>query len=263
MTNQAIAHRDPRTRSDGSNIISVASGKGGVGKTWLSVTLSHALANLGRRVLLFDGDIGLANVDIQLALVPERDLSAVLTGTRQLRDVVTPYPEAGLDIVAGRSGSGNLALLPEARRDTLRNDLLALAPDYDDVVVDLAAGIGQTVRHFTFNSATCLVVVTEEPTSLTDAYAFIKLTMRDRPDCRLRIVVNRALDLDSGRRTYQTLATACKNFLGVAPPLAGIIRIDRLVGDAIRHQAPLLSRHPTAQAATDIEVIACHLTDSA
>ena len=104
----------------GKNLIAIASGKGGVGKTWFSITLSQALSKLGRRVMLFDGDLGLANVDIQLGLMPDRDLGAIIDRSATLEQVAQRYPAGGFDIVAGRSGSGSLASLTTQRLSELR-----------------------------------------------------------------------------------------------------------------------------------------------
>jgi flagellar biosynthesis protein FlhG len=240
-------------------IVAVASGKGGVGKTWLAITLAHVLARQGKRTLLFDADLGLANVDIQLGLVPKVDLHGVLVGKLSLKQAVTPYPDGGFDIIAGRSGSGSLASLPPQRLDSLTNRIIALASGYDHVILDLAAGIESVVRFMTRPAAQALVITTEEPTSLTDAYAFIKLTSRDFPSTDLRVVVNMASSQQAGQRTYSTLAKACQNFLQFSPPLAAIIRRDDKVPDAIRHQTPLLIRHPGAKAAADVEALAAGL----
>ncbi len=248
-------------RRPGSNVITVLSGKGGVGKTWLAITLAHALAGTGKRTLLFDGDLGLANVDIQLAFTPERDLSLVISGRQRLADVVTPYPEGGFDIIVGRSGSGNLALLPSAVRHALRTELIEIAGTYDTAVIDLGAGIGQTVRDLAVYDGTCLLVATDDPTSLTDAYALIKLITAERPGCDLRIVINQAKSPTGGRHTYQALHRSCQDFLKISPPLAGVIRHDRHVRDAIRHQTPLLTRHPNANAAEDVGALASALAD--
>src|ERR1700728_4143735 len=122
------------------NMFAIASGKGGVGKTWFAITLCHALAKRKKRVLLFDGDLGLANVDIQLGLTPERDLGAVVDGGSTLAAAVVKYKEGGFDILAGRSGSGSLAMLPSQKLFDMRNDLIALARNYDYVLIDLGAG---------------------------------------------------------------------------------------------------------------------------
>lgn len=243
------------------NMIAVASGKGGVGKTWLAITLSHALARAGRRALLFDGDLGLANVDIQLGLAPASDLGGVLAGRYTLGRAALDYGEGGFRIIAGRSGAGGLANLPAAKLATLANDLVTLAADYHSVVLDLGGGVDRTVRQLAARAGTCLVVTTDEPTSLTDAYAFIKLSLVQNPQADLRVVVNMAESVSDGERTYETLRKACESFLEASPPLAGIIRRDSKVKDAIRNQAPVLTRHPNTAAAQDVEKLARQLMD--
>ncbi|MBT5664384.1 MAG: MinD/ParA family protein [Rhodospirillaceae bacterium] len=258
----ALTPTDAPNSGTRRKIIAVASGKGGVGKTWFSVTLSHALSRMDRRALLFDGDLGLANVDIQLGLTPKHDLSAVIAGKLTLQQAITHYDAGGFDILAGRSGANNLTSIPIPKLKSLRNDLRDLAAKYDRVIIDLSAGVDRTVQTLATLAKTILVVTTDEPTSLTDAYAFIKLALRANPDTDIRIVVNMAETRNSGQTTYETLLNACKNFLQAEPPLAGIIRRDLQVRDSIRHQAGLLTRHPTADAASDVELIAKQFANS-
>ncbi len=245
----------PSLRAKGRNMIAVASGKGGVGKTWFAITLTHALSKKGDRALLFDGDLGLANVDIQLGLMPKHDLSSVIAGRLPLGQATHTYEEGRFDIVAGRSGSGSLADIPPSRLGGLGEDLAALATTYDRVVLDLGAGVERTVRLFTGVVGTCLVVTTDEPTALTDAYAFIKVTHMDHPNADMRIVVNMCNSRAEGERTYNTLLKACQGFLKISPPLAGVIRRDSKVREAIRAQTSLLTRSPNCEAASDIESI--------
>ena len=241
------------------HVTAIASGKGGVGKTWFAVTLAHALADQHHRVLLFDGDLGLANVDIQLGVTPAHDLGAVLAGRVTLEEAAMKIDGAGFDLLAGRSGSGALAALPEA---ALANVLAGLpALPYDHVLLDLGAGLDAATRRMAAGANTLLVLVTDEPTSLTDAYAVIKLNAADAPHADVRIVVNLATGTAAGQRTYATLARACARFLGHTPRLAGIVRRDPRVTDAIRHQTPLLTRHPNTQAASDVRGIAAALKD--
>jgi flagellar biosynthesis protein FlhG len=244
------------------NVIAVASGKGGVGKTWFAITLSHALAKAGRKTLLFDGDLGLANVDIQLGLTPDRDLGGVITGRIGLAQAASRYEEGGFDIVAGRSGTGSLATLPAQRLAQLGSEIVTVAKEYDNVVLDLGAGLDRTVRVLASVAGTTLVVTTPEPTALTDAYAYIKVTHADEPNTDLRVVVNLAANAAEGQRTYQTLLKACQGFLKISPPLAGIVRRDKKVADCIRNQSPLLTRSPSADAAQDVENVAHRLLET-
>jgi flagellar biosynthesis protein FlhG len=240
------------------SLIAIASGKGGVGKTWLAVTLSHALARAGRRVLLFDADLGLANVDIQLGLTPHADLGAVLAGRVTLAEAVVAH-EGGFDILPGRSGTGALAALPPATLEAVLQGLGVLAQDYHTVVLDLGAGLEPTVQRLAGFADILLVVATEEPTSLTDAYAVLKLHEAAGHGASARIVVNQAPTRAAGQRTYARLARACTVFLGRTPPCAGVIRRDERVREAIRRQTLLLARHPTSPAAEDVEALATAL----
>jgi flagellar biosynthesis protein FlhG len=259
MTAAMMTDAEPAAVPKRRNILAVASGKGGVGKTWFSITLAHALAKAGRRVLLFDGDLGLANIDVQLGVTPRRDLGSVIAGQTTMAQAVDRFADGGFDIIAGRSGSGNLASLPPSRLVTLRNELHSVAQGYDSVVLDLGAGIERAVRVLVGGVRTCLVVATDEPTSITDAYAFIKVTALNHLIDDIRIVVNMAAGQRDGERTYGTLRRACREFLKIEPPLAGIIRRDDHVRDCIRHQTSLLIRHPNADAAHDVEAIADQL----
>ncbi len=240
----------------GKNIVAVASGKGGVGKTWFSVTLTHALAKMGKNVLLFDGDLGLANVDVQLGLMPKRDLNDVIRGRLGLDKVVQRYEDGGFDIIAGRSGQASLSALPSQRLTVLRDQLLEVADKYDVVIVDLGAGVDRTVRMMSASATRTLLVTTDEPTSLTDAYAFIKLGNAAGMSKHVSIVVNQAPTPNEGEKTYRTLLKACENFLRLSPPLAGMIAMDPKVKDSIRHQTPILTRSPNSDAAVDVEKIA-------
>ncbi len=239
----------------GKNIIAVASGKGGVGKTWFSITLAHSLSKLGKRVLLFDGDLGLANVDVQLGLMPKRDLNDVIRGRLSIDKVIQTYEDGNFDIIAGRSGQASLSALPSQRLAILRDQLLDVADNYDVVICDLGAGVDRTVRTFAAAATRTVLITTDEPTSLTDAYAFIKLGSAAGMAKNVSIVVNMAPSITEGDKTYKTLLKACENFLRLSPPLAGMVRVDPKVKESIRHQTPLLMRSPNTQAAEDIEKI--------
>jgi flagellar biosynthesis protein FlhG len=239
--------------------IAVASGKGGVGKTWFAITLAHAFADKGRKALLFDGDLGLANVDIQLGLMPKHDLGGVLAGRLPLNQAAMTYEDGGFDIIAGRSGSGNLANISASRLHSLNEDVTMLASSYDHIIFDLGAGVERTVRNLANQVDTVLVVTTDEPTALTDAYAFIKLTHMERPNLDIRVVVNMANSTREGERTYNTILKACQGFLKFSPPLSGVIRRDTKVRETIRNQTSILVRFPNTEAATDVRSIVVKL----
>ena len=238
-------------------MIAVASGKGGVGKTWFAITLAHALAQRGRRVLLLDGDLGLANVDIQLGLMPEHDLGALLAASISFDQALYRH-ESGFDILAGRSGSGDLGSLDPITQERDRQLLEFAKRRYETVIVDLGAGLDPFVRQMCSRADLLLVVATDEPTSLTDAYAVLKLHHRDVSPMpsSARIVINLAASHGSGERTYATLSRACQTFLGTCPPLVGVIRRDDKVQDAIRRQTLLMVRHPGSAAAQDVAQLA-------
>ncbi len=242
-----------------NNVIAIASGKGGVGKTWLSVTLSHLIARSGRSVLLFDGDIGLANVDVQLGLTPQRDLSSMLAGRHTLAETITRYDEGGFDIIAGRSGSASLATMPMEKMHGMAAELAPLAHNYDFVIIDLGAGIEQHVQYLASLASRCIVVVTDEPTSLTDAYAFIKVVSAHKPAPDMNVAINQAATQKEGEATYHALNKACVNFLNMSPPLMGIIRRDNKVKDSIRSQKSLLFKAPHSTAATDAAAMSIKL----
>ncbi len=235
-------------------IFAVASGKGGVGKTWLAVTLAHALARDGLRVLLFDADFGLANVDVQLGLMPSLDLESVISGRATLDEAVLHH-DGGFDILPGRSGCGMLGSLDPAAFDIVLATLDRARGRYDAILLDLGAGLDRNVRRLAVHADTLLVVAIDEPTSLTDAYAVLKLYAADGGR-DARVIVNQAANAAAGERIFATLARASASFLGRSPASAGVIRRDDRVRDAIRRQTLLLTRHPATPAAADVEAIA-------
>ena len=239
-----------------NRMIAVASGKGGVGKTWFSITLAHALSAMKQKTLLFDGDLGMANIDVQLGMMVPFDLGNVVTGTTTLNQVVHRCDKCRFDVIAGRSGSGGLASMPIGRLQILAEDLSLLSGEYDKVILDMGAGVEKSIRILSGMSGRVIVVCTDEPTALTDAYAFIKLMNMQYPKCRLEVVVNQAENLREGMQTFNILQKACQTFLKFSPTLLGIVRRDARVRDAIRNQMPLISRYPSSEAAIDVIEIA-------
>lgn len=236
-------------------VIAVASGKGGVGKTWFAITLAQALAQGGRRVALLDADLGLANADVQLGLAPALDLGAVLAGRATAEQALVAH-QAGFYLLAGRSGAGTLASIAGAPLEAALDLPGRLAGQFQDVVLDLGAGLGAAQRRLLAGADLPLVLATEEPTSLTDAYAVLKLLAQDAPERAPRLVVNMATGAAAAQRVHATLETAMRRFLQRGLLLAGVVRRDAKVAEAIRAQTPLLTRHPTSAAASDVTAIA-------
>jgi flagellar biosynthesis protein FlhG len=241
-------------------VIAIASGKGGVGKTWLTTTIASVLANSGRKVLVFDGDIGLANVDVQLGISPDIDLSHVFSGKASLKQAVIEYKAGKFDVIAGRSGSGSLHSIRPERIAELEVELEALAKDYDFVLLDLGAGVETQVQALAKLAKKCLVVITDEPTSLTDAYAFIKiLRMWGAAAPEVEVVVNMAENAREGMKTFGAIKNACETFLKFAPKLAGVIRKDPKVKRTIQQQKPLLETAPRTIAIADVAALSAKL----
>ncbi|MFC0570528.1 MAG: AAA family ATPase [Gluconobacter japonicus] len=245
-----------------TRIIAVASGKGGVGKTWLSISLAQVLASSGYKVLILDGDFGLANVDIQLGLVPTHDVVDILSGDVTIKDGVQHFcggigkTAYSFDVLAGRSG---VSAVSGMNRDALDKLLLSLrlARQYDFILVDLCAGIDPITRHLAAIADQLLAVTTDEPTALADVYAIMKLYLRDRrrvggDDMHCQLVINQASSHRSGVQTYEKLLQACRFFLKWEPQLAGTVRKDSRVSAAIRMQSSLLENFPTSPAAVDV-----------
>ncbi|MEM0986142.1 MAG: AAA family ATPase [Pseudomonadota bacterium] len=250
----------PQRRVAPASIIAVASGKGGVGKTFMSITLASAFAQAGKRTLLVDGDLGLANVDVQLGIAPETDLAAVMSGWVDLDDAVTAVDggpgRGGFDVLPGRSGSGALAELPPDDVARLAAGVSAMALRYDQVILDLGAGIETNCMRLARAADKALMVITEEPTSMTDAYAFIKVLRGYAPNVEPVIAINQADDRASGQKAYEGMARACQKFLGFRPLLAGVVLRDAQVREAIRGQKTLISADPGSQAIQDTIAIA-------
>jgi len=236
-------------------VLSVTSGKGGVGKTNVVANLAFAFTQMGRRVLVLDADLGLANIDILLGLTPRYTIEHFFSQKKVFSEILIKGP-GGMSILPASSGVLDLVDLSESQKICLLNEIDLIGESIDILLIDTGAGISSNVMYFNMAAQESIVVATSEPTSITDAYALIKMLTADQAPCRIGIVVNAAQDMAQGEQTYATLSKACRNFLKINPPLLGIIRRDAKVKDAIRAQTPLLTRHPGAIAAQDVEALA-------
>lgn len=252
------ASRAPRRAGP---VIAIASGKGGVGKTALALALARAFSLRQARTLVVDADLGMANIDVQLGLNPPGDLGAVVAGRLTLAEAVAPacggsHKAGGFDVIAGPSGSASLAGLDIGAVGRLAASLSAASMGYDRTLIDLAAGAERANIRLAAAADDVLVVINDEPTSLTDAYAFVKtLRMRDEGASPF-VVVNNAPDKAAAMGAYASFARTCESFLGFRPLLAGIIRRDPHVPSAIRAQTALDQRFPGTDAARDAAALA-------
>lgn len=236
-------------------VIAVASGKGGVGKTNVSVNLGIQLSKLGNRVLLMDADMGLANVDIMLGLHTQYNLSHVLDGQKTLREVIMEGP-GGLKIIPAASGVKRMAQLNAMENAGIINAFSELADDLDVLLIDTAAGIADSVVSFCRASQEVIVVVTDEPASITDAYALIKVLSRDYEVSRFRLLANMAKSPAHGRQLYEKLAKVTEQFLDVSIDYFGAVPYDQSLRDAVQKQIPVSLYRPSSLAANAFENMA-------
>ncbi len=228
--------------------IAVTGGKGGVGKTNVSVNLGVAMCQLGHRVMLLDADLGLANIDVILGLHPKYDISHVLSGERSLEEVLVEGP-SGLRIIPGASGIQALAEMGTAEHAGLINAFSEVAGQMDTLIVDTAAGISDTVLSFSRASHEIVVVVCDEPASITDAYAIIKLLNRDYGHHRFRILANMVRSAQEGRDLFNKMCRVTDRYLDVTLSFMGAIPYDDNLRKAVRSQRPVLQAFPRSRVA--------------
>lgn len=238
-----------------TRVISITSGKGGVGKTSMTVNLAIALANAGKRVLVLDADLGLANVHVVCGVQPKFTLADVFNGTKTLDDVIVDGP-AGIQIIPSASGVQEIVTLGAPEQLVLMEAIEAVAKNYDYLLIDTQAGISQEVLHFNSAASEIVCVINPTPTSLTDAYALIKVLSKNYGEREVSIIVNEVTDVRVAQKTFQRLAQACQRYLQVELHYKGFIPTDSSVDDAIREQKALLEIYPSAAAARAIVKIA-------
>ncbi len=237
-------------------VFSVTSGKGGVGKTNLAVNLACSLVQLGKRVTILDSDLGLANVDVVLGLTPQKNLFHLFHEEASLSDILFPTPY-GFSILPASSGMSEMLALSTGQKLELLEVVDELEDELDYLIVDTGAGISDNVLYFNMAAQERLVVLTPEPTSLTDAYALIKVLKLNHGVERFRVCVNMAPDLKSAKDIFQRLYQACDHFLGgVSLDLVGIVPRDTAVRKAVVDQIPFTTAAPTSPAARAVKQLA-------
>ncbi len=236
-------------------VIAVSGGKGGVGKSNVSINLALALAEQGRRVVLLDADLGLANIDILLGISAKHTIEDVLAGVCSLRDVLVTGP-GGIKIVPASSGTQRMANLGLQEHAGLIAAFSEISDELDVLIIDTAAGISEGVMSFIRAAQEVLVVVTDEPTSITDAYAQIKLLNRDYGLFRFRVVANMVKTEQDGRLLFSKLSKVTDRFLDVALQYVGGIPFDENVKKAVQKQRPVYEAYPRSKASLAFKALA-------
>jgi flagellar biosynthesis protein FlhG len=240
----------PRAR-----VIAVSSGKGGVGKTNMAVNLSLALCRLGRQVILFDADLGLANADLLLGLQPRYNLTHFFQGGRSLAEIMCEGP-LGLKLIPTGSGIAQLADLGPQERERVLSHFALIEEDADYLVVDTGAGISRNVISFAHASEEVLVVTTPEPTARLDAYGLIKVLAQDAYQGRLRVVVNMAESISEGEEVGRLMENLAGRFLNIHVEMLGVVPRDKAVTAAVRAQKPFMLEAPESAAGRAVQAMA-------
>ncbi|WP_455367054.1 MinD/ParA family protein, partial [Kaarinaea lacus] len=248
-------HTVRRAKNTPVRVIAVTSGKGGVGKTSVSVNLGVSLASMGKDVLLMDADLGLANVDVMLGLRPRFNLSHVVSGERPLDEVVVDGPE-GLKIVPASSGIHSMASLEPAEHAGVIRAFSELNFPLDVLLIDTAAGISDSVIAYTKAAQEVIVVLCDEPASITDAYALIKLLSRDYGLHRFRVITNMVSSIQNGKELYRKILQVTDRYLDVALDFMGVIPNDEYLRKAVQRQKSVIDAFPRCKSSLAFKKLA-------
>jgi len=238
--------------SSSPRTVAITSGKGGVGKTNLTINLGLALAEGGRRVTLLDADLGLANINVALGLKVKANLLDVINGLRSIEEIVVDGP-GGLKIVPGGSGIAELANISDQQRERLIAGLSRLAKGTDVLLIDTSAGISRNVLAFALLADVVIVVTVPEPPAIADAYGTIKALLTANPGLDIKLVVNRVQSRFEGKAVEDKISLVVRRFLNGRIDPIGCLRDNPVVGDAVRAQKPLMLEYPSANVSVDIK----------
>ncbi len=254
MTNQAHGLAQ-LSASSSIDVIAVTSGKGGVGKTNIAVNLAVCLANKGKSVVLFDADLGLSNVDVALGLKPKHDIRQVISGERTLEEIMVEGP-AGVRIVPGASGVSSIADMGAPQQAGLIRAFSELTFPVDTLIVDTGAGINVGVRTFSSACQEIIVVICDEPTSITDAYALIKVLNKECGVKRFQLLANMVRNEVQGRQLYSKVSRVTDRFLDIHLGYLGAIPRDECMYKAVQQQCSVVQAYPGSQSARALRKLA-------
>ncbi|WP_368487886.1 MinD/ParA family protein [Clostridium sp. BJN0013] len=235
-------------------IMAIASGKGGVGKSNFVVNVSIALQKMGKKVLIFDGDMGMGNDDVLMGFLPKYNVYDVILGNKTIEDVIIRGP-FGVKLLPGGTGILKIEGITKTQRDDFIKKLSSLN-DVDYIVLDTGAGINRDVLGFITCCQEFIIITTPEPTSLTDAYSLVKAVNHFKLKDRAKVIVNRTTDVKEGEKTFTKFNSVVNKFLSIKLEYVGCISDDKNLIQAVRNQIPLLINYPNSEASKDINFIA-------
>lgn len=241
-------------KSTKSKIITITSGKGGVGKSNFVVNLGITLQKMGKKVVIFDADLGMGNDDVLMGLYPKNNIFDIIFTDLTIKDIIIKG-SAGVSLIPGGSGLNKVQELSEEERNTFLSKLSEL-DDFDYILIDTGAGVNKDILAFISASEELIIITTPEPTSLTDAYSLIKAADYFKLKDRSHVIVNRALGKDEGFETFNRLNLAVTKFLNIKLGYLGYILDDKKVVKAVRLQEPFVTLYPSCYATKNIEEIA-------
>jgi flagellar biosynthesis protein FlhG len=257
-----MATKSPEPGSKSVRVISVTSGKGGVGKTNITANLAIALARLGKQVLIWDADLGLANIDILLGLNSRYNINHLLNGDKTLEEIIIEGPE-GVKIMPASSGIQEMAALSEGQKVRLLNEFDHYNLDLDFLLIDTGAGVSSNVMYFNMAAQECIIVVTPEPTSITDAYALIKIMTTKYNEKSFKILMNLVSSAEEAKAIFTLLASvADKHLDSISLDYLGYIPRDEYIPESIKKQRALLDLYPSSESSKFFKDLAKRVINS-
>ncbi len=250
--------KENKNSVNSARVITITSGKGGVGKTNFAINLGITLSKLGKKILLVDADLGLANVDVMLGMIPKYNLGHVLLGEKKIADIIINGP-SGMKIIPSSSGMYELANLGDKKLTQCLEHLNELEKTTDIILIDTGAGLSKNVLKFVLAAGEVIIITTPEPTAITDAYGIIKVIAASKRDLPIRIVINMVKNEKEAGEVMERLSAVSQCFLRMDLVSLGFIPLDAVVPKAVKEQRPFVIGHPNSAVAQSIHQIATQL----